>query len=66
MKEDKKKLDYLLGEIEDTGRKWKTKPSEKFLVHRQNMISYNPITNEFGNFEDLTEEIDGEIEWTPA
>ena len=51
-------------EIESTGRKWKTKPSETFLVRRGNIVSYNPITNEFGNFEDLTESI--EIESTPA
>jgi len=44
-------------EIENTGRKWKIHPSETFLVRRGNIISYNPITREFGDFNDLTEEI---------
>lgn len=51
----KKPLDIMFGEIENTGRQWTRKPSEKFLVNRGKTISYNPITREFGNFDDLTE-----------
>lgn len=33
----------LIGEIESTGRKWKTKPSEKFLVNRGLESPLKPI-----------------------
>ena len=54
-------IDIMFGEIETTGKQWKRKPSDKFLVQHGPEVSYNPITNEFGNFEDLTEPLNASI-----